>query len=110
MGLLSRIHKLAVSLSIVLALFLLSTTSPGHAPFKWLSATPSWAGSPDETLTPRPPHGSASFYGATTDRPAVGQSAASPASTRVISRGGRMTWMDRWSLVWRFYLASRPHF
>lgn len=106
MGLLSRLYKFAFSLSIVLAMFLVTATYQHHGPGRWLAAAPAWAGSPDETLKPpsNPPR-AARYYGDTSDRPTVDVSAAS-----VSSRSGRMTWSDRLALVWRFYLASRSRF
>jgi hypothetical protein len=109
MGLLSRIQKLALSLPIVLALFLVMATSQHHGPGRWMAATSAWAGSPDETLNPQPtlPGGRAAYsYGTRSDVPTVGVSAAAPMSLRY----GRVTWIDRWMLVWRFYLTSRLRF
>jgi hypothetical protein len=98
---------LALSLLVVAAVFLITSTFQHHGSGRWLAATPAWAGSPDETLKPPTnPPGRASYYpDVTTDRSTVEFSAAT-----VSSRSGRVTWTDRLALAWRFYLASRFRF
>ena len=53
MGLLSRFSKLALLLFVLLALTSISGTWSPHSTGSWLSASPAWAGSPDETLHPK---------------------------------------------------------
>lgn len=59
MGLLFRFSKLALPLLILLALTSVPGTWSPHSTGSWLSVSPAWAGSPDETLKPK---GSPSRY------------------------------------------------
>ena len=54
MSLLSRFVKLALPLLVLFALTSIPGISPPHSAGSWLSVPPAWAGSPDETLKPRP--------------------------------------------------------
>jgi len=102
MGLLSRFSKLALALFILLAL----TSIPGaiwspHQTGSWLSATPAFAGSPDETLKPR---NSGRFVQPSlqTSAQARETSVASPHAQVVTLR----TRFAQFVVVWRIYLAS----
>jgi hypothetical protein len=107
MSLFSRLAKVALASFI---LFALALVAPGtwstHDAGSWLSATPAWAGSPDETLNP-PPTPSKSRYA-----PGISVQAYDPAagttSTQVTRTGVGygIRWTDQLAFVWRFYLAS----
>ena len=55
MNLLSRFFKVALPLLVLFALTSVPGTWSPHSATSWLSATPAWAGSPDETLKPKNP-------------------------------------------------------
>ena len=103
MGLLSRFSKLALALFILLAL----TSIPGtiwspHQTGSWLSATPAFAGSPDETLKPRNPAGRFVPPSLQTSAQANVTSAVGPRTQVVTLR----TRFEQFVVVWRIYLAS----
>ena len=54
MSLLSRFVKLALPLLVLFTLTSIPGISPPHSAGSWLSVPAAWAGSPDETLKPRP--------------------------------------------------------
>lgn len=103
MGLLSRFSKLALPL---LVLFLALTSIPGtwssHSTGSWLSVTPAWAGSPDETLKPK---GSPS-RSMPTNPPTFAQGRMTFVTgqrTQVVTLRARF---EQALLVWRISLAS----
>ncbi|HEY6220942.1 MAG TPA: hypothetical protein VIX13_00235 [Candidatus Eisenbacteria bacterium] len=101
MGLLSRFSKLALALFILLTL----TSIPGawspHQTGSWLSTTPAWAGSPDETLKPKN-SGRLASTTLQTSAQARATSVASPRTQVVTLR----TQFAQFVVVWRIYLAS----
>ena len=103
MGLLSRISKLALALFVLLTLTSISGTSwSPHQTGSWLSATPAWAGSPDETLKPRNP--ASRFIPLSLQASAQSNvaSAVGPRTQVVTLR----TRFEQLVVVWRIYLGS----
>ena len=102
MGLLSRFSKLALALFVLLTLTAIPGTWFPHQTGSWLSTTPAWAGSPDETLKPKNP---ASIFvppSLETSAQARVTSVASP-HTQVVTLRTRFA---QFVVVWRIYLAS----
>jgi hypothetical protein len=101
MGLLSRFSKLALALFILLTLTSIPGTWSPHQTGSWLSTTPAWAGSPDETLKPR---NSGRFVTPSLQMSAQARetSVASP-HTQVVTLRTRFS---QFVVVWRIYLAS----
>ncbi len=102
MGLLSRLSKLALALFILLTLTSVAGTWSPHQTGSWLSATPAWAGSPDETLKPKNPAGRIAQPSLQTSDQARVTSVASPRTQVVTLR----TRFEQFVVVWRIYLAS----
>jgi len=100
MGLHSRLFKLALALFILFAL----TSIPGtwsptpHSAGSWLSVSPAWAGSPDETLKPRP----AGRFVSISLQAQTSAQVASPRTQVVTVR----TRFEQFVLVWKISLAS----
>ena len=99
MGLLSRFSKLALALFVLLTLTSVAGTWSPHQTGSWLSATPAWAGSPDETLKPKNP--ASRFVTPNLETSAV-TSVASPRTQVVTLR----TRFDQIVVVWRIFLTS----
>jgi hypothetical protein len=101
----SRLSKLALALLILLALTSIPGTWSPYSTGSWLSVTPAWAGSPDETLKPK---GSpaARFVPISLQAQTSAQSrvttVASPRTQVVTLR----TRFEQFALVWRVSLAS----
>jgi len=102
MGLLSRFSKLALALFILLTLTSISGTWSPHQTGSWLSTTPAWAGSPDETLKPRNPAGRLVQPSLQTSAQGRVTSVASP-HTQVVALRTRF---EQFVLVWKVSLAS----
>jgi hypothetical protein len=102
MGLLSRFSKLALALFVLLTLTAIPGTWFPHQTGSWLSTTPAWAGSPDETLKPRNP---ASRFVPPTLQPSDQGRVTSVGSphTQVVTFRTRF---EQFVLVWRISLAS----
>jgi len=102
MSLLSRFLKLALLLFVLLTLTAISGTWSPHSSGSWLSVTPAWATSPDETLKPpsNPPGGnrSAALHGQ--------QSAQRGVTSVVSARTQAISIHTRFVIVWRIALAS----
>ena len=101
MGLLSRFSKLALALFILLTLTSIPGSWSPHQTGSWLSTTPAWAGSPDETLKPKNPAGRFVQPDLQTSQARV-TSVASP-HTQVVTLRTRFA---QFVVVWRIYLAS----
>jgi len=99
MSLLSRSLKLALLLFVLLTLTAIPGTWSPHSSGSWLSVTPAWATSPDETLKPpsNPPR-SAALYGQ--------QSAQRGVTSVVSARTQAISIHTRFVIVWRIALAS----
>lgn len=101
MGLLSRFSKLALALFILLTLTSIPGTWSPHQTGSWLSTTPAWAGSPDETLKPRNPAGR--FVSPSLQASAQANVAAASPRTQVVTLRTRF---EQLVVVWRISLAS----
>ena len=105
MSLFSRLAKIALALFIAFALTSISGTWSTHGAGSWLSATPAWAGSPDETLNPPPTPKSRYAPGITMQQYDPAAASTSMQATRT-GAGYAIRWTERLAFVWRFYLAS----
>lgn len=103
MSLLSRFSKLAL---LVFALLALTATLGTWSPHSsgWLSVTPAWASSPDETLNPpaNPPKSKAAAMHWQTSAQSGVTSAVSARTQAVSVR----TYLGRLVIVWKVSLAS----
>ena len=103
MSLLSRFAKLALLLLVLHALTAIPGTWSPHSNGCWLSVTPAWASSPDETLKPK--GNPSSRFSATklqTSAQGRGTSVADP-HTQVVTLRTRF---EQLVLVWKVSLAS----
>jgi len=103
MNLHSRFYKLGLALLILLALTSIPGTWSPHSTGSWLSVTPAWAGSPDETLKPK---GSPASRLVPIDLQASAQGRVTSVASPRIQVVTLRTRFEQFVLVWKVSLAS----